>query len=100
MDNEIARQMMFYFIDVFKIIMTECTNFTNYQHLFFGGWIDRYLIDYPFKKTVVLVCTLIDVFEKCNQLTADLSGNVFCLNHIISNVRSLLNFFLALIFEK
>ena len=77
MDNPIAREMMSHFIDVFKIIMTECKNYANYQHLFFGGWIDRYLMDFPLKKTIVLACTLINVFEKCNQLTEDLSGKVF-----------------------
>ena len=60
--------MMTWYIDVLRIILTNCENFDRHEHGFLGGWIDRYLQDSAPNRVGILTGTLLKVFEKCNYL--------------------------------
>lgn len=67
--------MMTWFIDVFKVIITQSDDFSHHQHTFLGGWIDRHLMDNAPNRNEVLMSTLLTIFDKCKSL--QYTGKIF-----------------------
>lgn len=58
--------MMMSFVDVFSMILSS-SKMELEEHLLFGGWIDRYLIECPSRVIGTLTGILVNVFEKCTS---------------------------------
>jgi hypothetical protein len=88
--------MMMWFIDVLRIILTQCDDFERCEHAFLGGWIDRYLLECTPNKTTILTSVLLKVFERCSEpqstnITGIIPINMFytqfndtCLNNYLT----------------
>ncbi|XP_035727312.1 protein MMS22-like isoform X1 [Vespa mandarinia] len=66
--DETSRSMMINFVDILDIIFSSDTTLELGEHLFIGGWIDRYLLECSKNRVHSVIKILICIFKKCNYL--------------------------------
>ncbi|XP_043496827.1 protein MMS22-like isoform X1 [Polistes fuscatus] len=66
--DETSRSMMINFVDILNIIFSSDTKLELGEHLFIGGWIDRYLLECSRYRVHSVIKILICIFDKCNYL--------------------------------
>ncbi|XP_046613523.1 protein MMS22-like [Neodiprion virginianus] len=98
--DETSRSMLSAYVDVLDEILTSSEEMELSEHLFIGGWIDRYFLECPRAKVKTLITVLINVFNKCIQLRSLSDETISARNgirpmldalwkHVASRVRTL-----------
>lgn len=91
--DENSGSMMTFYVEVLSVVLNASEKLDQGEHILIGGWIDRYFSDCSRNMFGNLTQILIDIFQKCNQITNKDANLGKIMSFLKSRILNCLNIF-------